>query len=141
MNLQSTHHLKGGKKIKRTVIARSSRGRSNNLKLFLPPILLLMLVFAIAASSARFNSETEELSREASRLERQIHRQNRYIANAKVRIASLKGNVIFRQLKRFKLDLHNPAAGQIRKLQVASAMPESDRRYPIKEAKLLVSRR
>ena len=139
MNLQSTHNMKSGK-IRKNKIKRVNRRKSVDVKPALPFLLLIALIFIAASALVRLNSETEDLNREASSLKSRIHRQTRNISNKNIRVATLKGEVIFSQIRRFKLNLHNPTAGQIRRLRISGGPTE----YPslsIREPQLLLSRR
>ena len=140
MNLQSTHHLKSTK-IKRKKIKRVNRRKTVNLKPYIPLVLLMALIFIGAAGLVRNNSESENLNREASTLKMRIHKQNRNISNYNIRIATLKGEVIFSQIRRFKLNLHNPTAGQIRRLRISSIPVTRRQLFSTREPKLLLSRR
>ena len=139
MNLQSTHNMKSGK-IRKNKIKRVNRKKTVNVKPALPFLVLIALIFMGASALVRINSETEDLNREASSLKSRIHRQTRNISNKNIRVATLKGEVIFSQIRRFKLNLHNPTAGQIRRLRISGG-PTKYPSVSTREPKLLLSRR
>ncbi len=78
----------------------------------------ILVIFLLAAALNVFNSETEKLNRKSVQIQSEMNKLNRDIANYRIKAEALKGKFIYNQVAYFKLKLHSPAPGQVRKLKI-----------------------
>ena len=117
MNLRTTEMKTAPQRKKNS--ARHNRNKNNFSIVSLFKIgMPILIIFLLAAAMNVFNSETEALNRRSVKLQMEINKLERDIANYNIKCEKLKGRFIYKQVALFKLKLHSPIPGQVRRLNL-----------------------
>ena len=117
MNLRTTQMNKVVRRKSPTVKRNRTSGGFSFIS-FLKIAGPILILFMLAAALNVFNSETEQLSRRTVQLQSEMNKLDRDIANYKIKSERLKGKFIYKQVAYFKLNLHSPVPGQVRRLRL-----------------------
>ena len=117
MNLRTTQINTMGKRSKPRV-RRRNKSEGFSFTSFVKIAFPVFILFLLAAALNVFNSETEQLNRNAVKLQTEINQLDRQIANYNIKAEKLKGRFIYKQVAYFKLKLRSPVPGQVLKLRL-----------------------
>ena len=117
MNLRTTQINTMSKRSRPTVRRRNKTGGVSFVS-FIKIAFPVFILFLLAAALNVFNSETEQLNRNAVKLQTEINQLDRQIANYNIKAEKLKGRFIYKQVAYFKLKLRSPVPGQVLKLRL-----------------------
>ena len=137
MNLRTTQMNKVARR-KRPQVKRNRTSGGFSFISFMKVGVPILIIFLLAAALNVFNSETEQLNRKSVQIQSEMNKLNRDIANYRIKTEKLKGKLIYRQIAYFKLKLHSPVPGQVRKLKIKRKVA---RKSASKPQTLMISQR